>query len=78
MKKFGTQYRFSHIVLILKIRISDSHGNKEQSDGDSSSMLSSKKKLTKAQKKRIAASMVANAEVIYDNREEALLFQVGL
>ncbi|VDK81671.1 unnamed protein product [Litomosoides sigmodontis] len=62
LKKSGAQYRFSHIVLILKIRISDIHGNKEQSGENSSNMLSSKKKLTKAQKKRIAASMIANAE----------------
>ncbi|KAL3994325.1 p21-C-terminal region-binding family protein [Acanthocheilonema viteae] len=41
-------------------------------------MSSNKKKLTKAQKKRIAASAIANAEVIYDNHEEELLFQGDL
>ncbi|KAL3994324.1 p21-C-terminal region-binding family protein [Acanthocheilonema viteae] len=78
LKKFSTQYRFSHVVLILKIRIADSDSNKEQSGGSAFSMSSNKKKLTKAQKKRIAASAIANAEVIYDNHEEELLFQGDL
>ncbi|MCP9261625.1 hypothetical protein DINM_004970 [Dirofilaria immitis] len=49
LKKSGAQYRFSHIVLILKIRIADSD-----------------------------ASAVTSGMVIYDNREEELLFQGDL
>lgn len=78
LKKSGTQYHFSHIVLILKIRIADSDGNKELNGASASIISSNRKKLTKAQKKRIAASAIVNAKVIYDNREEELLFQVRI
>ncbi|EJW82289.1 hypothetical protein WUBG_06804 [Wuchereria bancrofti] len=78
LKKFGAQYRFSHVVLILKIRIADNDGNKERNGASASDIPKNRKKLTKAQKKRIAANAIANAKVIYDNREEELLFQDGL
>ncbi|CAG9536249.1 unnamed protein product [Cercopithifilaria johnstoni] len=78
LKKSGAQYRFSHVVLILKIRIADGNGNEEQNERSYSNVSSNKRKLTKAQKRRIAASAVANADVIYDNREEELLFQGDL
>uniref|UniRef100_A0AAF5PVH1 Uncharacterized protein n=1 Tax=Wuchereria bancrofti TaxID=6293 RepID=A0AAF5PVH1_WUCBA len=78
LEKFGAQYRFSHVVLILKIRIADNDGNKERNGASASDIPKNRKKLTKAQKKRIAANAIANAKVIYDNREEELLFQDGL
>ncbi|KAK6102975.1 p21-C-terminal region-binding family protein [Brugia pahangi] len=78
LKKFAAQYRFSHVVLILKIRIADKDSNKERNEANASDVPNKRKKLTKAQKKRIAASAIANAKVIYDNREEELLFQGGL
>uniref|UniRef100_A0A0R3QCU7 DNA polymerase epsilon catalytic subunit n=1 Tax=Brugia timori TaxID=42155 RepID=A0A0R3QCU7_9BILA len=78
LKKFAAQYRFSHVVLILKIRIADKDSNKERNEASASDVPNKRKKLTKAQKKRIAASAIANAKVIYDNREEELLFQGGL
>ncbi|VDP12784.1 unnamed protein product [Onchocerca flexuosa] len=78
LKKSGAQYRFSHIVLILKIRISDSDGNNGQGRASASNTANNGKKLTKAQKKRIAANAIASAKVIYDNQEEELLFRGDL
>ncbi|KAM3719501.1 Protein BCCIP [Dirofilaria immitis] len=78
LKKSGAQYRFSHIVLILKIRIADSDGNKKQNGTSASNISNNGKRLTKMQKKRIAASAVTSGMVIYDNREEELLFQGDL
>lgn len=62
--------------MILKIRIADNDGNKGRIGANASSIPRKKKKLTKAQKKRIAANVIANAKVIYDNCEEELLFKV--
>uniref|UniRef100_A0A8R1TJX1 Uncharacterized protein n=1 Tax=Onchocerca volvulus TaxID=6282 RepID=A0A8R1TJX1_ONCVO len=62
LKKSGAQYRFSHIVLILKIRIADSDVNNEQGRASASNAAKNGKKLTKAQKKRIAANAIANAK----------------
>ncbi|EFO24603.2 hypothetical protein LOAG_03882 [Loa loa] len=78
LEKSGTQYLFSHIILILKIRIADSNGNKERNGASTPNISRNRKKLTKAQKKRVAASAIANAKVIYDNCEEELLFRNDL
>ncbi|VDK51387.1 unnamed protein product [Gongylonema pulchrum] len=71
LKKSGSQYRFSHVILFLKIRIADS--NNQEASGTAG--IKGKKKLSKAQKRRIAASAIADAEVVFDNPEEELLFQ---
>uniref|UniRef100_A0A0R3RSP0 Protein BCCIP homolog n=1 Tax=Elaeophora elaphi TaxID=1147741 RepID=A0A0R3RSP0_9BILA len=74
LKRSGAQYRFSHVILILKIRIADTDVN----GGKGSDISNNKKKLTKAERKSIASIAIANADVIYDNREEEILFQSGL
>uniref|UniRef100_A0A915PZN6 Uncharacterized protein n=1 Tax=Setaria digitata TaxID=48799 RepID=A0A915PZN6_9BILA len=77
LKNSGSQYCFSNIILILKIRIAD-RDSKEQSGAYLANMSTNERKLTKAQKRRIAANAVADVNVIYDNREEELLFQGDL
>lgn len=76
MKSAGSQYRFSHVILILKIRIADSSSQATNKPDDSSTSKKGKK-LSKAQKRRIAANALAGADVIFDNPEEELLFQVS-
>ncbi|VDN07203.1 unnamed protein product [Thelazia callipaeda] len=78
LKNYGSQYSFSYVVLFLKIRVADNGNAKEFTNSDSSNESRKRKKLTKAQKKLIAANAIADADIVFDNREEELLFQCDL
>lgn len=63
----------------MKIRVSDPNAPSTSeamngADGDSPS--TKKKKMGKAEKKRLAAEKLNAADLIFDNPEEELLFQV--
>uniref|UniRef100_A0A9J2PDS1 Protein BCCIP homolog n=1 Tax=Ascaris lumbricoides TaxID=6252 RepID=A0A9J2PDS1_ASCLU len=65
----GTRYRFDVVITIQKIRIADVA--KQQLGRDTGG---SKKKKGKAAKKRAAAAALNNADVIFDNPEEEILY----
>jgi len=70
--------RFQNILLIVKTRISDNDSNAASTASKAepkNGIKKRKKKMGKAEKKRLAAAKLADADVIFDNAEEALLFQ---
>ncbi|KAH7684743.1 BCP1 family, partial [Aphelenchoides avenae] len=64
--------KYSHLMVIVKLRFSDTEG---PAGAKPASATGSKKKMGKAEKKRQATAKLAESDIIYDNPEEALLFQ---
>lgn len=63
--------KFEYVLIIVKIRVSD-----VEVPLKNAVKKSGKKKIGKAEKKRLAAAKLAKANITFDNPEEALLFQV--
>lgn len=65
---------FEQILMILKVRICEE--TIANSSFGKSTSLSKRKKMGKAARKRMMAAQLAEADVLFDNPEEQLLFSV--
>ncbi|MFH4984460.1 hypothetical protein AB6A40_011169 [Gnathostoma spinigerum] len=72
----GSRYNFTDVIVISKIRIRDVDVKVLPVNPHEGRLKKGrKKKMGKAAKKRAAAAALAEADVIYDNSEEALLYR---
>jgi hypothetical protein len=66
-----------HILTILKVRMGHDQAAPAATTGNTqSTKTKSKRKMGKAEKKRLMAAQLAEADTIFDNPEEQLLFMV--
>uniref|UniRef100_A0A7E4V012 Protein BCCIP homolog n=1 Tax=Panagrellus redivivus TaxID=6233 RepID=A0A7E4V012_PANRE len=76
----GYLNNLNKIILISKLRVADAPASTATAPAVPSAPLApgqKKKKIGKAEKKRLAAAAIAEAEVLFDNPEEELLFKNG-
>lgn len=76
--------RFDYVLMFLKIRASDENKSNSlisvaaiNNNAVEKSQTKKKKKIGKAEKKRLASAKLESADLIFDNSEENLLFQVS-
>ncbi|KAI1723282.1 protein BCCIP like protein [Ditylenchus destructor] len=76
LKEAPKSESYKYLLMVVKVRASESSNDPSTSTSGITNGKK-KKKMGKAEKKRLAAARMTEGDIMYDNAEEELLFQAG-